>query len=220
MPTRSKTAPKTTKKRPVRAFYTIGITGIFGSGKSSVGALLRVKGFPVIDTDLLAKEIILKNAHVHRALKKHFGNDIYDEHGALRRRELAQIVFADQEELKFLNSLIHPEVFKSLNVTVPKLVDQGHELIFIESALIYERGIDDMFDFIIVVSANKKQIFERISKSTSMSLSEIELRFANQFSNEEKTSRGDFVIKNDGTPAELENSTNFVVRLLQQMIAS
>lgn len=220
MPTRSKTATKTTKKRPARAFYTIGITGIFGSGKSSVGALLRMKGFPVIDTDLLAKEIILKNAHVHRVLKKHFGSDIYDENGALRRRELAQIVFADQEELKFLNSLIHPEVFKSLNRLIPKFVERGHELIFIESALIYERRIDDMFDFIIVVSAAKKQIVERIRTSTSMSLPEIELRFANQFSNEEKTSRGDFIIKNEGTPEELENSTNFVVRLLQQMIAS
>ncbi len=209
------------KKELSNTSIVVGITGGIGSGKSSVARIFAGEGFPVISTDNRAKELMISDEKIIKRLTGRFGSEIYNPDGSLNTNLLSQKVFGKTEEhsnnLQYLNSVIHPVVIEDMIETVSSYESKGERLIFVESALIYEAGLEDGFDYVIVVNTPKDLTLERLAKEGKFSEEEMLLRMNEQIPPEEKTSWADFVLDNSGNENDLKKSALFILDILKNI---
>jgi dephospho-CoA kinase len=187
----------------------IGLTGGIGSGKSTIAKQLRLMGYEVYDTDREAKRIIVEDAHVRAQMTALFGEEVYRD-GMYQTAYVAQRVFADKTLLAKLNAIVHPAVkadivskFRSSGVTSepsapsePLNSDSG--LFFVECAILYQAGIDELCDKVVVVTAPEDLRLERVIARDCSDINKVRARMRAQ-SPDLDLSRGDIVINNDGT---------------------
>lgn len=129
----------------------IGITGGIGSGKSTIARALEARGFTVYDCDREAKRIIAENKEVQQKIISLFGEDSF-VNGIYNTAYIAQRVFSDPSLLAQLNAIIHPAVKADILSLLPSTGRSGG-VFFVESAILYESGLDSLCDKIIVVDA-------------------------------------------------------------------
>lgn len=172
----------------------IGLTGGIASGKSTVANMIRNLKMPLIDSDQIAKEIMLKDS-VREEIRDAFGPDVFDEKGKLSRKRLAKIIYNDDEKRNILNQLVHPlvkeEILRQLNENY--LVD---EIVFVDVPLLYESGFNEFMDKIIVVYVPKEVQLERLMKRDSIKELYARQKIAAQEDLELKTKKADYVIDN------------------------
>jgi len=173
----------------------IGITGGIGSGKSIVARVFEQLGIPVYHADYWAKEIMNTEPLVIERLKDLFGKDIYNSDGKADRKRIAELVFADKNKLNELNSVIHPAVWLHGENWLKQHEDKPY--ILKEAAILFESGGNKGVDKVIMVSATKDIRMERVMKRDNFTREEVEVRMANQWSDEKKIALSDFVIVND-----------------------
>ena len=130
----------------------IGITGGIGSGKSTIARALAARGFTVYDCDREAKRIIAENKEVQQEIISLFGEDSF-VNGIYNTAYIAQRVFSDPSLLAQLNAIIHPAVKADILSLLPSTGRSGGGSLFVESAILYEAGLDSLCDKIIVVDA-------------------------------------------------------------------
>lgn len=130
----------------------IGITGGIGSGKSTIARALEARGFTVYDCDREAKRIIAENKEVQQQIISLFGEDSF-VNGIYNTAYIAQRVFSDPSLLAQLNAIIHPAVKADILSLLPSTGRSGGGSLFVESAILYESGLDSLCDKIIVVDA-------------------------------------------------------------------
>lgn len=186
----------------------IGLTGGIGSGKSVVAKILESRGIPVYDTDKEAKRITSGSPVVRKALSDQFGNDLYPN-GLLDTARLSALIFNNEENLRYVNSVIHPEVRNDF------LLWQKHHqaipFVAVESAILFESGFDKTVDIIINVSAPLETRIERIEKRNQLSREAILNRIQNQLSDEEREKKSNYTLVNDNSQAllpQIENMLN------------
>jgi dephospho-CoA kinase len=196
----------------------VAITGSIGSGKSTVAEYIKSKGFPVINTDDKAKELMVTDQKVIKAIKKEFGDDIYSDKGELNKQKLADLVFGEdkesQERLARLNALVHPAVIDFMIAEVRRLEEEGEALVFVESALVFEAQLEEGFDYIIAVYLDEETSIKRAAVRLGQPEEAIRKRMANQISPESKKGHADFVIDNSGTKEDAEKSVDFLLTIL------
>ena len=170
----------------------IGITGSIACGKSTVSDYLIAKGYTVIDADKLG-HVALTSNDVKRKLSEKFGDEIL-ENNEISREKLGKLVFGNDDNLKILNSIIHPRI-KEL---ILKLQDdhKDEDLVFLDIALLYEANFVDLVEKVAVVYVDKDVQLERLMTRNSLSKEEALKRIESQMSPQEKASLGDFVINN------------------------
>ncbi len=207
-----------TQKNKRATICRVGITGGFGSGKSTVARFISNLHHPVILSDEIAKSLIDSDTQIQKKIISEFGEEVYNNKKKLRKNILADIVFNDADKLQTLNRIVHPKTIKYIDKQVSKLSTQGSTLIFVESALIYEAKIEDSFDYIIAVISKEKNIFERLSQNGKMIHDQIERRLLHQIPMEEKAVRADFVIRNDSSLEELQKNTKFIVHIIETLM--
>jgi dephospho-CoA kinase len=197
----------------------IGITGGFGSGKTSAARIIAGAGFKVIYTDDLAKELMNADDKIRDQLISAFGADTYID-GKLNSAYLASIVFSDKPEsekfLDQLNKIVHPQVIEKMIYLVDEYEEQDEKLIFVESALIYEAELDEGFDYILNVSSSIDNVKKR-AESRGISVNQIQSRLSKQIPPEQKAQWADFNIENNGTPDQLKRSVLMIVEILKAM---
>lgn len=178
---------------------TIGLTGGIGAGKSLVANYFFSLGAQVIDADQLARQAIERGSAGFDEVVAIFGDKIL-KNGDIDRRALGEIVFADPDARKQLESIIHPRVQQSLAEAKRRLGED--EILIYEIPLLVETNSMDRFDRIITVEAPLQQRIERL-KARGLYQSEIEKRIASQATPEARRSVADIVIENDGTEDDL-----------------
>ncbi len=183
----------------------IGLTGGIGSGKSTVSKYVKELGAYVFDADMEAKKILAENETVQSELIAEFGTDILNAQGVIDRKKLARVGFQDEDHQLRLNAVIHPYVFAEIDRQF-NLVSQKNEypVFVVDGALIYESGLDQHLDYVIVVTSTLRHRMERAIKRGTLTREEILKRMELQWSDENKLSLADFVIHNDGTEEELK----------------
>jgi len=191
----------------------IAITGGIGSGKSSVSKIVESLGFPVIKADDLAKELMLKDDSIKKKIIKTFGKESFTENG-INTKYLADNIFINKEKVGKINSIIHPPTIKKIEEISQKLFEK-HNLVFVESALVYEAKIQKLFNYVILIYAEEEIRISRKMENDTMKKIDIEKRMSFQIPDEKKTDRAHFVIDNNSTKEELESRTKFVVELLK-----
>lgn len=186
----------------------IGLTGGIGSGKSVIANQLRQMGHPVYDTDSEAKRLIVEDVHVREQITDLFGPKVYKD-GVYQTALVAKQVFADKSLLAQLNAIVHPAVkadivskFRSSGVTSepsapyePLNSDSG--LFFIECAILYQAGLDQLCDKVVAVTAPEDIRLERVITRDQSDIHKVRARMRAQ-DTEQDIRRADIVINNDG----------------------
>ena len=172
----------------------IGITGGIGSGKTLVSKIFMQLGVPVYYADEAATEIFHRSA-IQQQLITIFGKELVDESGLINRKQLSGIVFGDKGKLELLNSIIHPVV--ALDLTEWNKKHSTAKYTLKEAAILFESGTNKGLDKVITVVAPAELRVARVMAREGWSREEVERRIQNQWSDEEKIKRSDYIIYND-----------------------
>ncbi|MFC5683370.1 dephospho-CoA kinase [Flavobacterium sp. MAHUQ-51] len=170
----------------------IGLTGGIGSGKSTIANYLVSLGYPVYIADDAGRKV-MQEQEVLDAIKEKFGLEIF-ENNQLNRAKLAQIVFNDPVQLKALNAIVHPAVRKDFKNWQTQ--HQESNLVFYESAILFESGSYTDFDKIITVTAPIETRISRVLERDDTERTQILNRMKAQWTDDERISKSDFVIEN------------------------
>lgn len=201
------------RTRPATELQVFGLTGGFGSGKSSVAARLRSRRVPVIDADELARVVVLPGSRGLRAIAEQFGSSVIHG-GVLDRKALAQIVFADPSARTRLNAITHPRVQELRAEREQALAAAGEPLACYEVPLLYENGLDEQLAAVVVVTVPEPLQISRAMARDRASEAEVRARLAAQLPLSDKAARADFVIDNSGSREAMNARTDEVLRAL------
>lgn len=185
----------------------IGVTGIFASGKGTVCEMFRELGAKVIDTDILAREVVEPGSIGLKKLVEEFGNNILNSDGALNRRGFANSVFSSPDNVKKLNEITHPLIFERMMELISR---SPNDIFMINTPLLFESGFNKLMDLNITVTAKVEDAVKRGILRDKISEKEIKERLKNQISLKEKVKLSDYNIDNSGT---LENTKRQVLEI-------
>ena len=193
-------------------FLNIGITGSIACGKSTVSNYLREKGYIIIDADKLG-HIALTSDEVKEKLKKSFGYIIL-ENNEISREKLGKLVFGNNENLKVLNSIVHPYIRKIILQLQEKHRDE--RLVFLDIALLFEAGFEDLVEKIIVVHVDEKIQLARLMSRNALSKEQAMFRIESQMSSNDKSKLGNYVINNSNTKEETYRQIDLILDELER----
>ena len=174
----------------------IGLTGSIACGKSTVSSYLRGLGFVVADADAISHELTAPGGAALPLLRAQFGEGVFSGN-ELDRKKLASLVFSDSEQRKALNAILHPLIIARIQDQL-EANDAPDTLVFGDVPLLYECGMDAMFDQIWVVSAPRSTQIARLYERDGLTAQEAAKRIDAQMPLCEKERRADAVISTDG----------------------
>ncbi|MFF9640064.1 dephospho-CoA kinase [Kitasatospora aureofaciens] len=174
----------------------IGLTGGIGAGKSEVSRLFAAHGAVIVDSDLIAREVVAPGTDGLAAVVAEFGPQVLREDGTLDRPALGAIVFADPEKLRALNAIVHPLVrARSAELEAAAAPDA---VVVHDVPLLTENGLAPLFDLVVVVDADDEVRVERLVRLRGMAEEEARARMAAQASRADRLAIADLVIDNGG----------------------
>ncbi|MGP8080869.1 MAG: dephospho-CoA kinase [Dehalococcoidales bacterium] len=192
----------------------IGLTGGIGSGKSTVSRFLADLGAVIIDADKIGHEVYLPGTNTWRELVKIFGSRILAADKAIDRKKLGAIVFGNEEELKRLNAIIHPQITEIIKKQIDDYRRKGTPVIVLDAPVLFEANAKNLVDEVWVVVSNEDNVIKRAAARTGLTEEQIRSRIRSQLSNEERIKHARVVIHNDGTAEDLRKK---VQELWQQL---
>lgn len=178
----------------------LAITGNMGSGKSVVSRMLEIMGIPVYDCDSRAKALMQHDALMVKALKRMFGEECYNSDGSLNRPWLAAQIFTDKENVARVNALVHPRVKEDFLLWAESA---GSDIVAVESAILYESGMAETVDKVLLVWADKETAVQRVMRRGGLAREQVLSRLQNQMSVDELLLLSDYAVRNDGESAVL-----------------
>lgn len=190
----------------------IGITGTIAAGKTTFCILLKRRGMPVFNSDRYAA-MCLHAPHPAMVKIRDCFPEAVDENGDADRSKLAALIFHDEEKRKLLNEIIHPYVIAGMEHFFASHSDLP--FVFAEVPLLFEAGLTEFFDEIIVVTCEKQTAVKRMMQDRSYTREDAEARYAAQISSEKQTEMADYVIHNDSSMKELDQQVNALMRSLR-----
>jgi dephospho-CoA kinase len=194
--------------------HLFGLTGGIASGKSTAAAHLRARHVPVIDADALAREVVAPGTDGLAALVDAFGPGILDPAGALDRKKLARIAFADDAARSRLNAITHARIAERTRQRASELEARGEPMACYEAALIVENGMADAFRPLIVVACPEEVQIARVRARDGISESEARDRLRAQKPLSEKVAVADFVVDTSGSLEATYRATDDALRTL------
>ena len=174
----------------------LGLTGGIGSGKSTVCQLFAELGAEIIDADSLAREMTNTDDGILKRIRETFGAANFHPDGTLNRAQLGRLVFGNTAALEKLNRIIHPPVIDKISEKITRFrVEKPKKILIVESAILFESHMENLFDRIIVVEAPLAEIKKRLQKRNNFDSQEIENRQKSQLPASEKKEKADYIIK-------------------------
>ena len=181
----------------------VGLTGGIGSGKSAVSELLGSWGALVIDSDVLAREVVAPGSPGLAAVVAEFGGDVLTPEGALDRERMASLVFADPAARGRLNAVVHPLVRRRAD-ELAAAASPG-TVVVNAVPLLVEAGMVHLFDLVVVVDVPPELQLDRLVSLRGMTEADAAARIAAQASREERLIAADVILDNSGGPDDLES---------------
>lgn len=194
-----------------------GLTGSISTGKSSVCSIFKALETPVIDADMLARDIVKPGEEGWLSVVQSFGDGILLPDGNIDREKLAHIIFSDKTARDKLNTCLHPFIIKKLLSSAEKLnKSMGRGLIIADVPLLIECEMQKYFDKIILVYSDRETQIRRLIKRNNLTIEDAEKRVNSQMPIEEKRKLADFIIDNCGSFEDLEINTKDVFYKLSE----
>ena len=191
----------------------VGLTGGIGSGKSAVSARLAARGAVVIDSDVLAREVVAKGTDGLAEVVAAFGDGVLTAEGELDRPALGRIVFGDEPARRRLEAIIHPRV--RARAAEIEAESPAGAIVVHDIPLLVETGQADEFDVVLVVDTPVDVQLERLTSQRGMTETEAKQRIASQASRDDRLAAADLVVDNAGTLADLDRRIDEVWAALQ-----
>ena len=182
----------------------IGLTGGIGTGKSTVAQIFREKGIPVVDTDIISREVINYPEVINRLVEE-FGKEILEEEAEspkkskerkISRNKLGQIVFKDEKKVSILNSIMHPLILKKMKEETESL-KKDNKIVVVDVPLLFEISLEKEFDIVLLVYANRKTQIKRIIKRDNRTEKEAVNIINSQIDIEKKKEKSGYIISNN-----------------------
>ncbi|XP_070566456.1 dephospho-CoA kinase domain-containing protein-like [Ptychodera flava] len=193
--------------------FLIGLTGGIASGKSTVANFFRELGCPILDADVIAREVVEPNKPAWKKIVKHFGNEILLENGQLNRPMLGQIVFSNPAQRKVLNSITHPEIQKSMMWQIFLYFIKGHQFVILDIPLLYEGSkLKKVLKEVIVVSCDEETQLNRLMQRNDFSEEEAMNRIQSQMPLTQKCQLANHIIDNTGTVEQTQEQVSTLYR--------
>mgnify|MGYP002642203265 CR=1 FL=1 len=177
----------------------IGLTGGIATGKSRVGDLLEAAGIPVIRADDIGHEVLAGDPVVGAALAARYGDGVLDRSGRPARPRLAEVVFQDPAERRFLEGLLHPVIRAECLRRIAALESGGAALVVVEAALIIEAGWQELFDRLVVITCPPALQLTRLMARDGVDRETAAGRLRAQLPLAEKEALADHLVVNDGS---------------------
>jgi dephospho-CoA kinase len=195
-------------------FKLVGLTGNIGSGKSTVGRMFAARGIPVIDADDLLREVQAPGQPAHAEIAAAWPEAVAPG-GAIDRKRLGKIVFADPAARRRLEAITHPRIQSLSRVRTAAVADAGHDLALYEASLLVESGRHEELDGLIVVTASPATQVARVVRRDGVSEDDALARLRAQLPQEDKLRVATHVIDNDGDLAATEAQVDRVLAALR-----
>lgn len=189
----------------------IGLTGQTGAGKSTVRELFKAKGAAVIDADAVSHDIVDNDLSCLTDIVEHFSCIVLNDKGKLNRKALGRIVFSDPKKLAVLNKIMFPYIVSAIKEKVTAYEHAGAQMIVIDGATLIESGCSKMCSVLISVTAEEETRLTRIIHRDGISKRDAVRRVSAQHPEEFYIEASDYVIKNNGTPGDLEREAERVL---------
>lgn len=193
---------------------TVGLTGSIATGKTEVAKLFAAAGIPVFDSDVEVHALYAEKA-VGELLGRTFPGVAVD--GKIDRQRLGQVVLGSPQDLRKLESLIHPMIRKKQESFIAHWQEQRSPFVVLDIPLLYETGREKELDYVIVVSANEDIQRMRAMARPGMTEEKLASILARQMPDAEKRSRADFVIENSGSIDHLRTQVDALSRKLAEL---
>jgi dephospho-CoA kinase len=190
----------------------VGLTGVLGSGKSTVARLLQERGCDIIDIDGLARDS-LNWKETQDDIREAFGTE-YVVDGKVDVVKMRQQAFGQADQLKKLEAIIHPRVRAEVEKRLGALEEKGARVVIFDHPLLFESGFHEKVDKAVVVFADMETIRQRL-KLRGMEADDVERRLSFQISLGEKAARADYVINNNGTEEALTREVDLFLERLR-----
>lgn len=192
----------------------VGLTGNIAAGKSLVAQRLVELGAPLVDADLLAREAVAPGSAGLAAIVARWGPGLLAADGSLDRAALRRIVFADADERRALDAIVHPEVARLRDLALARHRADGARVVVCDIPLLFEAALEDSVDTIVLVHAPAALRRERLLRDRGLSAAEADAMIGAQMPSEWKRERADHVLENVGTRDELRAAVDRLWPLL------
>lgn len=182
----------------------LGLTGGIASGKSTADSFFLKRNLPVIDSDVIAHDILNIGQLGYKKVISYFGQDILNSDRTLNRKKLGQIVFNDQSKLNVLNKITHPLIFSEIEdkITQNKLFKKP--VVIVDAPLLFETKVKDYCDKTLLIAVPEELQVQRLMTRDRLNKTEALNRIKTQMPLSQKEKLADYVITNTGTIKELE----------------
>ncbi len=194
----------------------VGITGRSGSGKSSVSSYYASLGWPVVDSDLVSRDVTAPGSACLAELVAAFGRHVLNEDGSLNRRMLAEIAFASPQKTKKLVSITHPYIVRELLARAGRAKEAGAALFFVDGAVIVGGPFEEHCDRLIVLTTEQRLAVSRIILRDGISKTAAARRLAAQQPEKALLEKADYVIENNGGEEALQRRALAVLHALER----
>jgi dephospho-CoA kinase len=192
--------------------FRLGITGKIGSGKSTLSDIARKHGVKVLEADSLAKEVMNTNSDVRTKIILVFGDQAYSEN-TLNRSYLASKIFTDESFRLQLEEIVHPATLEFYEEEFSSA--KAGEIIALESAILFQTELDDIFDAVILVDSIDEVVTGRLEKSGKLKPEDIANRLREQHYKNEWKEDADFVVTNNGSKEEFVKRCESLIELVK-----
>ncbi|MBI9015262.1 MAG: dephospho-CoA kinase [Clostridiales bacterium] len=176
----------------------IGLTGGIASGKSTVSNYLKSKSIPIVDADIVSREVVMPGSKGLQAIVDTFGKDILEENH-LNRKALRELVFNDEEKRLKLNRILHPIIHDEIQKQIQALKDNNEPIIIFDAPLLLENNLKYMVDELWLVSTSVEKQIARLIKRDNMTLETAESIISKQMPLIEKERLSDVILDNNST---------------------
>ncbi|MDK4317630.1 dephospho-CoA kinase [Corynebacterium pseudodiphtheriticum] len=195
----------------------IGLTGGIGSGKSTVARSLQEHGFPIVDADLIAREIVEPGQPALAELAKEFGEDILNADGSLDRGLLASRAFTTKDTTQRLNDITHPRINQRTQELLDEARENGAEAVIYDMPLLIDKGLHKDMDATIVVHAAEHVRLERLTTKRGLDVDDVRRRINAQIDDETRKQHADILLDNNGTEEDLTQQIAQAVDKIKQL---
>lgn len=190
----------------------IGLTGSIATGKSTIAGMLKEYGLPIVDADVVARQVVEPGAETLAKIAEAFGQDIIKEDGTMDREKVGSIIFHEPARRQVLNDIIHPAIRTEMLRQRDEFIVNGEPHVVMDIPLLFESKLQHFVEKILVVSVTEEIQLARLMERSGFSEEEARARISTQLPIQVKIKGADAVIYNDST---LERSKEQLEMILQ-----